>query len=164
MALIKCNECNNMVSDKAALCPHCGCPAKFFVNINNEGYTLFCEITGQKYDLSGVYNLVKQGNTPSNRWSGCCKIKEITGLEVADAKGLWDKMVSLDAVPAKFETLKEERARERKNSTTPKCPTCGSTDLFKKSAASRALDGFVFGRLSVEGRSQFECRNCGYKW
>ncbi len=26
MALIKCEECGNMISDKASVCPHCGCP------------------------------------------------------------------------------------------------------------------------------------------
>lgn len=46
----------------------------------------------------------------------------------------------------------------------PKCPTCGSTDLIKKGVGARAVDGFVFGRLSVEGRSQFQCRKCGYMW
>lgn len=28
MALIKCEECGQMVSDKATACPHCGCPVK----------------------------------------------------------------------------------------------------------------------------------------
>lgn len=28
MALIKCNECNEQVSDKAEVCPHCGVPVK----------------------------------------------------------------------------------------------------------------------------------------
>lgn len=28
MALIKCKECGQMVSDKAAACPHCGCPVE----------------------------------------------------------------------------------------------------------------------------------------
>lgn len=28
MALIKCTECGNMVSDKASACPNCGCPTK----------------------------------------------------------------------------------------------------------------------------------------
>ena len=28
MALIKCEECGQMVSDKASACPHCGCPVK----------------------------------------------------------------------------------------------------------------------------------------
>lgn len=28
MALIKCEECGHMVSDKASACPHCGCPVE----------------------------------------------------------------------------------------------------------------------------------------
>lgn len=46
----------------------------------------------------------------------------------------------------------------------PRCPTCGSTNLTKKGVGARAIDGFFFGRLSVEGRSQFRCQNCGYEW
>ncbi len=26
MALIKCTECGNEISEKAEQCPHCGCP------------------------------------------------------------------------------------------------------------------------------------------
>ena len=32
MALIKCPECGNSISDKAAKCPHCGVPAEYFSN------------------------------------------------------------------------------------------------------------------------------------
>ncbi len=28
MALIKCSECGHMISDKAPMCPHCGCPTR----------------------------------------------------------------------------------------------------------------------------------------
>ena len=31
MALIKCIECGNMVSDKADRCPHCGCPVSIIL-------------------------------------------------------------------------------------------------------------------------------------
>ena len=34
MALIKCPECQNSISDKAAKCPHCGLPAEFFATLN----------------------------------------------------------------------------------------------------------------------------------
>ena len=30
MALIKCPECGESISDKAEKCPHCGLPAKYF--------------------------------------------------------------------------------------------------------------------------------------
>lgn len=29
MALIKCKECGNNISDKSKACPHCGCPTSF---------------------------------------------------------------------------------------------------------------------------------------
>lgn len=48
--------------------------------------------------------------------------------------------------------------------TVPRCPTCGSTNIQKVGVMSRAIDGAVFGRLSVEGKTQFACKNCGYRW
>ena len=37
MGLITCPDCGGMVSDRAAACPHCGCPAEaFFENVSPE--------------------------------------------------------------------------------------------------------------------------------
>lgn len=47
---------------------------------------------------------------------------------------------------------------------TPKCPTCGSTNISKISTATRAAHGFAFGLFSSTARSQFKCNACGYKW
>ena len=42
MALIKCPECQNSISDKAAKCPRCGLPAEYFgaqsADSNNNNY------------------------------------------------------------------------------------------------------------------------------
>lgn len=46
----------------------------------------------------------------------------------------------------------------------PKCPTCGSTNIKKISTVSRVTHGYAFGLFSKTARSQFECKNCGYKW
>lgn len=46
----------------------------------------------------------------------------------------------------------------------PKCPTCGSTNIKKISSLSRAAHGYAFGLFSKTARSQFECKNCSYKW
>lgn len=46
----------------------------------------------------------------------------------------------------------------------PKCPTCQSTNIKKVSMAKKAVHGFAFGLFSRTVFSQFECRNCGYKW
>lgn len=46
----------------------------------------------------------------------------------------------------------------------PKCPTCGSTNIQKISATKKAAGAIGFGLFSKTAKSQFECKNCGYKW
>lgn len=46
----------------------------------------------------------------------------------------------------------------------PTCPTCGSVAVKKISLAKGYLHWRAFGLLSKTARSQFECKNCGYKW
>lgn len=48
MALIKCPECGNSISDRAEKCPHCGLPAKFF--------------QGQERDTQAVMDYARLGN------------------------------------------------------------------------------------------------------
>lgn len=46
----------------------------------------------------------------------------------------------------------------------PKCPTCSSTNIEKISSFDKAAGAVMFGLFSKTARSQFKCRNCGYKW
>lgn len=46
----------------------------------------------------------------------------------------------------------------------PKCPTCGSVDIKKISTASKVFGAAMFGLFSKTAHSQFECKNCHYKW
>ena len=50
------------------------------------------------------------------------------------------------------------------NSPKPKCPTCGSTNIEKISTASKVVGASLFGLFSNTARSQYKCKNCGYKW
>lgn len=47
---------------------------------------------------------------------------------------------------------------------TPKCPTCSSTNIHKIHASRKLMGAISFGLLSKTAKSQFECKNCGYKW
>ena len=47
MALIKCLDCGGKVSDRATLCPHCGCPVK-----DSLPQTKTCPECGQEVDVS----------------------------------------------------------------------------------------------------------------
>lgn len=44
------------------------------------------------------------------------------------------------------------------------CPTCGSTNIVHISAASKAVGAYTFGLFSKTAKSQFRCKDCGYKW
>lgn len=46
----------------------------------------------------------------------------------------------------------------------PHCPTCNSTNVKKISSIRRGIHAISWGLLSTTARSQFECKNCGYKW
>lgn len=46
----------------------------------------------------------------------------------------------------------------------PKCPTCSSPNIKKISTTSKVMGAIGFGLLSKTAKSQFECKNCGYKW
>ena len=47
---------------------------------------------------------------------------------------------------------------------TPKCPTCGSTNIKKIGTVNRAASVYAAGLASSKIGKQFECKNCGYKW
>ena len=49
-------------------------------------------------------------------------------------------------------------------SNIPHCPTCNSTNIKRISTASKAVGAGLFGLFSKTAKSQFECRDCGYKW
>ena len=46
----------------------------------------------------------------------------------------------------------------------PKCPTCGSTNIQKISASSKAGSVFLFGLMSQKVKHQWHCNNCKYEW
>lgn len=54
---------------------------------------------------------------------------------------------------------------ENWNSNIPHCPTCGSTDIEKISAANKVGKGLLFGLFSAGSISKtFKYNHCGYKW
>lgn len=63
-----------------------------------------------------------------------------------------------------FNAIISQSSKQIKNDNTPKCPTCGSTNIRKISATKKIGGALGFGIFSKTARSQFECLNCKYKW
>lgn len=49
-------------------------------------------------------------------------------------------------------------------STVPRCPTCGSTNIKKISGTKRWLTTGMFGLGSSNVGKTMQCNSCGYKW
>lgn len=153
--LIKCPECNKDVSDKAEFCPNCG-----------------YKICNQKPVLEGVYcpKCLKSSLKGASEECPFCNIKykdSITGT-----------IKEIYAYPENHPELKEspEFSQEAYNKrinyvpyeyptvNTPKCPTCGSTNIRKISGVERGASIAVFGLFSKKINKTFKCGNCGYTW
>ena len=47
---------------------------------------------------------------------------------------------------------------------TPKCPTCGSTNVEKISTTKKAIGFVAVGVFSSNFGKTMHCKQCGYKW
>ncbi|MFR2491760.1 MAG: hypothetical protein ACLS9B_14705 [Coprococcus comes] len=71
------------------------------------------------------------------------------------------KQINPHSQPTKLSTSTQTT---QQSSNVPHCPTCGSTNIKKISATSKVVGAGLFGLFSKTARSQFECKDCGYKW
>lgn len=64
------------------------------------------------------------------------------------------------------ESYNRRAEREYSNApqSSPKCPTCGSTNVAPISTAKRAAGGIMFGMFSSTFGKSYECKDCKYKW
>lgn len=77
-----------------------------------------------------------------------------------------DKLKGEDLVEfnLKMAQLKQSLPQTSETDNTPKCPTCGSTNIKKISGAKRWLTTGVFGLASSDVGKNMQCNSCGYKW
>ena len=56
------------------------------------------------------------------------------------------------------------REKQTIQSSKPKCPTCGSTNIRRISGSKKAASIIGFGILSSNLGKTYECLNCKHKW
>lgn len=71
---------------------------------------------------------------------------------------------STQAYKNRMKKLQEDVEKPVVQKNIPRCPTCSSTNIQKISTTKKAAGAIGFGLLSRTAKSQFECKNCGYKW
>ncbi|MBD5136046.1 MAG: hypothetical protein HDT39_08825 [Lachnospiraceae bacterium] len=98
---------------------------------------------------------------------GIMLIKNLTSCNDEDAKQLWedlkDKYGTSETNPFILSNDVLEKNAVR-NTLSPKCPTCSSTNLKKISVTSKAVNTAMFGIFGTKRHKTFHCNNCGYEW
>ena len=60
--------------------------------------------------------------------------------------------------------IQREQERRAAESSKPKCPTCGSTNVKPISGGERAMSIIGFGLFSKKIGKSYKCMNCKYTW
>ena len=60
--------------------------------------------------------------------------------------------------------INSSRSQQSSQSNTPKCPTCGSTNVHKISGTKRWFSTGILGLASSDIGKSMQCSDCGYKW
>lgn len=182
MALIKCKECGQEISDKAEFCPRCGFPVNekvqkgliHFYWANMKGNTFlktnividgapFGEIKcGHSADV-----IVDVGrHTVELYFRGKGAINEtidVTESHLEEYFAFKQTVTSIKRVPAS--SIKNWKQNNKLGDVNiPKCPTCGSTNISKISMNRKIFSVGMIGLASISAGKTFRCKNCGYMW
>ena len=65
---------------------------------------------------------------------------------------------------ANFQKEVERQEKLQIEQNTPKCPTCGSTNVHPISTAKKATGFVLAGVFSSNFGKSYECLQCKYKW
>lgn len=171
MALIKCPECGKEISNKSKQCIYCGYPLdEIKVSSTNQLYKVILNDCGK------------------NKIQVITKIREFTGLGLADAKQLSESLpqiiqsgidmnecelvkshfMSVGATVeiqcdnesiAKNTTLENRQFSKIKDKNNITCPKCGSSAVATTTRGFSLMTGFI-----GSGNPRNVCQNCGYKW
>ena len=159
MALIKCPECGENVSDKSKICIHCGYPLQKEIqycpycgkgNLEEDTLCKFCGKSLQKSD----------------------KTNELTKTSCTSLKDFKEELDSPnDIVEIQKEQLNQQKQQYEAQA---KCPRCGSVSLAcnkKGYGVGKALAGaLVFGGIGLlaggigANKNIITCLKCGHKF
>ena len=106
--------------------------------------------------LKALNEILREKYTLNSEYFDEEKYKQLILQEKEDAIKNDDNQQELE--------FQQRQKRLAEESSKPKCPTCGSTNIEKISAGKKITGGLFFGLFSSDVRKTFRCKNCGYKW
>ena len=160
MSLIKCIECGKTFSEFAEACPECGCPIEKIKQVKEENKN----IAEQLPDT--ITCPVCRNVKPKQIWLQNGLKCNVCDYSLSESIDNWEERFKNGELAEKeieHHSTPDQQSQPAP-SNLPTCPTCGSTNVQKISGLSRAAHGYMFGLFSKTAKSQFCCKNCGYKF
>lgn len=165
MALVKCPECNNEVSDKAKFCPNCGYPINEENNVEQEYQ--FCMYCGIRNFMTAQYCQ----NCGKTLASSVDADNEKSLVKSGEQERLDDFINNELSSKEKDSDLQSENQRSYNAAS---CPICGSTAIVankKGYGIGKGLVGVVaVGPLGLlaggigANKLIVTCLNCGHRF
>lgn len=178
MALIKCIECGREISDKAVVCPQCGCPSTFQSQQPTTESTL-------KANLDPRWDDVLDELDSGSSLGAMIIIREITNVSIKEASDIVDYMEIHREPPAYILNIEEPektviacsacnnqisiKAEVCPHCGNPTgvhvCPKCGSTNTKTISGTSKAASVLLWGPFAANKVvSKYQCKACWHKF
>lgn len=146
MALIKCPECGNKISNQASTCIYCGYP------LNQKTFNKsFCNIHGINCDLTEIQQMLNNRNYDLNAICAVLirKTHNNPHLPLGTLTKLSKEIIKNKSIPSTWGD----------DIITPKYPLCGSTAITTGARGYSVWTGF-WG----SGKTVNRCGKCGHKW
>ena len=185
MALIKCPECGEQISNQAKVCIHCGFPLE---NIkSNKRYSVYItkylgkNRTEMTRNEVGVRSTLEQLYHIGTYYTDQIKFypRDVKPMKILDGVSeeyleylsadfsYFGCVLDFEESKCKDDMANEhiaQRQKEKPLSTFPKCPTCGGYYIEKIPTGSKIKSSILFGVLNNDTKNTFHCKLCGYKW
>jgi len=155
MALIKCPECGEDVSNKAAVCIHCGFP------INEMDSKDCCIIDGVSHNLSNIKSRLLNANLDDKEETNQIVYdlgSQIGSISLRAAAELARIILKTREVPETYNGSHLTH-QSKKDDGKLHCPKCDSTNITTGSRGYNIVWGFI-----GSGKTVNRCGKCGYKW
>ena len=158
MALINCPECNKEISDKAEVCINCGYKLPKQESMFQGVYCPSCLDVGFKHHKA------------EDNICPFCRIEKLNSVygTFDDVYDYTKNHPELKQSPEFSQEAYNKRVNyvpvDYMNVNSPKCPTCGSTNISKIGTINRMVSTGLFGLASSKIGKTHKCNNCGTTW
>ena len=143
------------------LCKNCG---KTIFYTKEEAKTAECSCKDTDYICLDINPVEYQNMSPLSQEKLIRRKLRVNPTQFEELKAEWSKIRKEVDREYYAQRLAQRNEQQCVSQNTPKCPTCGSTNVRPISTAKKATGFVLAGVFSSNFGKSYECLQCKYKW